>query len=451
MPKISTALSRRLKKKRQKGFVFKIIHSLILLGRPLNGNNLVEKKGSDVGDASHLENIEFEYVPAPLSLGDNENLNSEFANVIQRFTAIQNHSEDDEGYAGEKTDEAVQVGSDSQSDEHPTESAPISKKKMKKMSRMSLAELKHYAKHPEIVEWEDVTSPDPKLLVQLKATRHSVPVPRHWCQKRKYLSGKRGFVKPAFELPSFIRDTGITELRDTMRAQDATKRIKVKAREKMHPKLGRITVDYEKLYDAFFKYQTKPPLTGHGELYYEGREFDGKVDKKPGFLSEELRSALGMTNHLIPPPWLLNMQKYGPPPSYPHIKLPGLNAPIPDGAQWGYHPGGWGKPPNDSFLRDIPIHPEDPNQLMLLKPIERNLWGELEPEEEYVAEEIITIDKSLHETALDEETEQQQQNQSTSMPALHKKVTMRDEDNIPIVIPDVTEPIEIRKESRRPK
>ena len=48
-----------------------------------------------------------------------------------------------------------------------------------------------------------------------------------------------------------------------------------------------------------------------------------------------------------PPPWLINMQRYGPPPSYPKLKIPGLNAPIPPGASYGYHPGGWGKPPVD--------------------------------------------------------------------------------------------------------
>jgi splicing factor 3B subunit 2 len=32
----------------------------------------------------------------------------------------------------------------------------------------------------------------------------------------------------------------------------------------------------------------------------------------------------------VPPPWLIAMQRYGPPPSYPSLKIPGLNAPIPD-------------------------------------------------------------------------------------------------------------------------
>lgn len=30
------------------------------------------------------------------------------------------------------------------------------------------------------------------------------------------------------------------------------------------------------------------------------------------------------------------MQRYGPPPSYPHLKIPGLNAPMPDGSSFGY-------------------------------------------------------------------------------------------------------------------
>lgn len=39
--------------------------------------------------------------------------------------------------------------------------------------------------------------------------------------------------------------------------------------------------------------------------------------------------------------------RYGPPPSYPNLKIPGLNAPIPEGCSFGYHAGGWGKPPVD--------------------------------------------------------------------------------------------------------
>ena len=31
----------------------------------------------------------------------------------------------------------------------------------------------------------------------------------------------------------------------------------------------------------------------------------------------------------------------------PHVQVPGLSAPIPPGAQFGFQPGGWGKPPVD--------------------------------------------------------------------------------------------------------
>lgn len=82
------------------------------------------------------------------------------------------------------------------------------------------------------------------------------------------------------------------------------------------------------------------------------------------------------------------MQRYGAPPSYPTLRIPGLNAPIPDGAQWGFHPGGWGKPPVDEFNRPIygaevyaPPPPVPENAVEPGEPIERTLWGVLEPDE----------------------------------------------------------------------
>ena len=124
--------------------------------------------------------------------------------------------------------------------------------------------------------------------------------------------------------------------------------------------MGALDVDYRTLHDAFFKHQNKASiqekLTKFGDLYYEGKEFetqkssDVKVD---GPMSERLRDALGMTNENSPPPWLINMQRYGPPPSYPNLKIPGLNAPLPVGSSYGYHLNGWGKPPVDNFGRPL--------------------------------------------------------------------------------------------------
>lgn len=108
-------------------------------------------------------------------------------------------------------------------------------------------------------------------------------------------------------------------------------------------------------------------------LFPQGKEFETRLkEKKPGDLSDELRISLGMpvgpvsasyltgeaekrvgigaegrrkdragqmtscslfflqNAHKVPPPWLIAMQRYGPPPSYPNLKIPGLNSPIPE-------------------------------------------------------------------------------------------------------------------------
>ena len=75
--------------------------------------------------------------------------------------------------------------------------------------------------------------------------------------------------------------------------------------------MGRIDIDYQVLHDAFFHHQTKPVMTSHGDLYYEGKEYEIKYTKlRPGVVSEELARALGMqSSEKSPPPWLLNMQR----------------------------------------------------------------------------------------------------------------------------------------------
>merc|ERR1711874_895075 len=238
----------------------------------------------------------------------------------------------------------------------------------------------------------DVTARDPRLLVHLKSTRNTVPVPRHWCFKRKYLQGKRGIEKPPFDLPEFIKKTGIMEMREALQEKEQEKSLKSKMREKVRPKLGKIDIDYQKLHDAFFKWQTKPRMTYHGDLYYEGKEFEIRLkEKKPGDLTDDLRTALGMpvgpNAHKVPPPWLISMQRYGPPPSYPNLKIPGLNAPIPDGCSFGYHAGGWGKPPVDE--QGKPLYGDvfgtsdaGYSQQIPVEEVDQTLWGEMESESE---------------------------------------------------------------------
>lgn len=59
----------------------------------------------------------------------------------------------------------------------------------------------------------------------------------------------------------------------SVHSQEDAKTMKTKMREKVRPKMGKIDIDYQKLHDAFFKWQIKPKLTIHGDLYYEVQEF----------------------------------------------------------------------------------------------------------------------------------------------------------------------------------
>lgn len=136
-----------------------------------------------------------------------------------------------------------------------------------------------------------------------------------------------------FKLPDFIEETGITKVRES--SNDANKTLKQRMKERMQPKLGKLDIDYQVLHDAFFKNQTKPRLSIHGDVYYEGKEYEVKMRVyKPGRISPDLCHALGIPES-SPPPWLINMQRFGPPPAYPSLKIPGVNAPIPDSMHYG--------------------------------------------------------------------------------------------------------------------
>lgn len=333
------------------------------------------------------EEVEIEYVRQEES-EINHPAMRDFAKVFEHFTRPEdltsgnNKSVDDEEY--DDTEEGYE-GSNQQTGEEGVKPG-LSKKARKRQKRLSIPLLKQLVRRSEVVEVHDVNSADPYYLVYLKSYRNTVPVPRHWSQKRKYLQGKRGIEKPPFQLPDFIAATGISRLRDAYQQKEEQKKLKQKQREKMQPKMGRVDIDYQVLHDAFFRFQTKPKLSIQGDLYYECKEFEVQLkEKRPGQLSDELKRALGMPEG-APPPWLINMQRYGPPTAYPNLKIPGLNAPIPPGASFGYHPGGWGKPPVNEFNQPLygdvfgTMAPAPPPEVAA--PIERTHWGELEEEEE---------------------------------------------------------------------
>ncbi|WJX22269.1 hypothetical protein P8452_11590 [Trifolium repens] len=358
----------------------------------LNNNEDSDDAKENTDPKQVVEKVEIEYVPEKVDLY--EGMDEEFRKIFEKFSFTDVAASEETEKKDEVAEDAVtkkKAGSDSDSDDEENENdlkdKGVSNKKKKLQRRMKIAELKQVSSRPDVVEVWDATAADPKLLVFLKSYRNTVPVPRHWCQKRKFLQGKRGIEKQPFQLPDFIAATGIEKIRQAYIEKEDSKKLKQKQRERMQPKMGKMDIDYQVLHDAFFKYQTKPKLTSLGELYHEGKEFEVKLrEMKPGMLSHELKEALGMPEG-APPPWLINMQRYGPPPSYPHLKIPGLNAPIPPGASFGYHPGGWGKPPVDEYGRPLygdvfGVQQQDqPNYEE--EPVDKTKhWGDLEEEEE---------------------------------------------------------------------
>ncbi|MBA0568657.1 hypothetical protein Golob_006134, partial [Gossypium lobatum] len=234
------------------------------------------KKNSDQQQV--MEEVQVEYVPEKAELDDG--IDEEFRKVFEKFSFWEAAGSEETDKKDESTQDAnAKKGADSDSGEEEQdnpqkEKGGLSNKKKKLQRRMKIAELKQICSRPDVVEVWDATAADPKLLVFLKAYRNTVPVPRHWSQKRKYLQGKRGIEKQPFQLPDFIAATGIEKIRQAYIEKEDSKKLKQKQRERMQPKMGKMDIDYQVLHDAFFKYQTKPKLTTHGDLYYEGKEFE---------------------------------------------------------------------------------------------------------------------------------------------------------------------------------
>jgi len=329
------------------------------------------------------------------------------------------------------------------------EEKPLSNRQKKERRRLKIAELKQLVDRPDIVEEHDCNSADPRLLIFLKCQRNTIPVPEHWGRKRKYLQGKRGFEKPPFELPTFIKNTGITAIRDEQLRIYSEKTRKQKQRSVRGGARGKMAVNYQTLHDAFFIHQTKPPLTTFGDIYHEQKEREMKFRSfTPGRLSDRLKKALGIVatwrviapggipvyddleeekpregqmlaqgteltwdetspagdwikivrpvngwiqaredtkiyakqvEHDCPTPWLIAQQRFGPPPAYPDLKIPGLNAPIPPGHEYGYGEGQWGKPPigrDGQPLYGNPFGMYFERDYTSLQP--RNYWGDIE-------------------------------------------------------------------------
>ncbi|KFY72976.1 hypothetical protein V499_06912 [Pseudogymnoascus sp. VKM F-103] len=407
-PKMTKNQMRRAKKKEQKKTEVSI-DSMCALTTVANTakDTAVKVEPTPEPEASSAPPVKSEEQPTPVKADDEDISQIEisaldiseddpnyemFKAIIDRFQVNKEGEDADEKANGDKGEIFYSDDEDIPDEEEEAE-PKMSKKARKAQNKLSVAELKALVNKPELVDWTDTSAPDPRLLVHIKSYRNVVPVPTHWSLKREYLSSKRGVEKPPFALPKFIQETGIAEMRDAVLEKAADASLKSKQRERVQPKMGKLDIDYQKLYEAFFRHQTKPELTRYGEVYYEGKEYETNLRHlRPGELSEELKEALNIPPG-APPPWLINQQRFGPPPSYPSLKIPGLNAPPPPGGAWGFHPGGYGKPPVDEFNRPLyggdifgVLQPQVNNQAG--EPIERTLWGELQaPEEEEEEEE----------------------------------------------------------------
>lgn len=286
-----------------------------------------------------------EPMPSPMEDITNNPLFHEYQQVFQRFNdEDEDKDKDDVGESNQQlvvsdkkelqdsgSNESSDVEydiNDGENDNDNTKEAK-SKRKTKKENKIPIAKLKTMTSRPQMVEWFDADAPDPYLLVSIKTKPNIVPVPGHWLAKRDYLSSRRGIERPPFKLPKFILDTGIQDMRDS--TDDLS--LRQQQRERIQPKMGKLDIDYQRLHDAFFQNQSKTSLLGMGDVYFEGRESNDEFHPdlsriKPGRLSKDLLSALGLPEDAkTPPPWIASMKQLGKPPAYSNMIIPGIDIP----------------------------------------------------------------------------------------------------------------------------
>jgi len=161
-----------------------------------------EEEEEDDHDATEgtEEKVEIDYVQEDIIYDENNPVYRQFAKVFDAFKIIDEKTIKKEEEEEAKKKELLRMTElkkvpkfndedleDEKKNEADDDKPKVSKRKQKQLTRLSVAELKQCVARPDVVEMHDVTAKDPKLLVLLKATRNTVPVPRHWCAKRKYL------------------------------------------------------------------------------------------------------------------------------------------------------------------------------------------------------------------------------------------------------------------------
>jgi splicing factor 3B subunit 2 len=130
-------------------------------------------------EADLVEEVEIEYVAEPV-IADGE------FEVLKRFqerAAASILTADDEERPSWDANNDGGLGEED-------DGTPISKRKLREQIRPTVADLKREVERPDVVEAHDITASDPHFLIHLKSVPGTVPVPRHWGRKRKYLQGK---------------------------------------------------------------------------------------------------------------------------------------------------------------------------------------------------------------------------------------------------------------------
>ncbi|KAH3662277.1 hypothetical protein OGAPHI_005526 [Ogataea philodendri] len=320
----------------------------------------------DVKPELKKESVEPEVPDSPLDvvveeapLGEYE----EFKAVFDKFQSRNDEDQTQEEQPENTENNQIQSFEGLEGDDLPEQ---LSKRQFKKKYKIPLAYLKAESDKPELLEMADADSPDPRLLAYLKSQHNAILVPQHWAAAKGFLMGRRNYDRPPYQLPKFIADTGIIQMRSSMNDNEST--LKQRMRERVQPRMGQLDIDFNKLYDAFFKNQTKPDMLRFGEVYFEGLESiellgPFKVGKyRPGVMTPRLREALGMVGGKSRlPPWYEKFQKLGPPPSYPYMRIRS------DGTV-----------SFDNDQRTIVSRGE---------PVDRTRWGQLEEESESESEE----------------------------------------------------------------
>lgn len=193
------------------------------------------------------------------------------------------------------------------------------------------------------IEEHDGNAQDPNFTSLMKSIRGGVSVPSHWHMLSEFLSKQADRDAATRVVPSDIEATDIRELR-------ASKDPKVF--------LNMNRIAFVRCFTVGTPLATKSfcvRLTESGDVFEEGRWYPKSV-AQPTQLSKELRDALGMRSGTSPAPWLYAMQHMKRlPPAFPFARVAGVNAPIPEGAQWGGGEGLWGHAPrNDNGSPSFP-------------------------------------------------------------------------------------------------